>query len=192
MTANAGDHEEGTRDRVAGRDAALESLLPTVYEELRRLARQLLRSQRPGHTLQPTALVHEAYLRLRRSGGATDDRRRFYCVAARAMRQILINHARDRRRMKRGGERRREPFERAVDLGAEPEPDLLALDEALRRLQEIDERKGRIVELRYFAGLSVEEIARLLEISTASVKRDWAFSKAWLLRRIGEAKSGGE
>lgn len=169
-------------DRDAG---GLDDLLPVVYEELHRLAAHYFRHQRPGHTLQTTALVHEAYLKL--SGTAEphwQDRRHFYCLAAKAMRQILINHERDRKRLKRGGDWQRIPLDGVLNTPAAAPPDLEALDEALERLAKLDARKSQIVELRYFGGFSVEETADILQISVATVKRDWTLAKAWLLEAL--------
>jgi len=169
-----------------GEAAALDRLVPLVYDELRRLAGALLRHEREGHTLQPTALVHEAFLRLlgeRRVDAPT--RARFFAVAATAMRRVLVDHARTRRRLKRGG------GETAValpeELGGETPLapiDVLALDVALDRLAGLDPQQARIVELRYFAGLSIEETAALVGASPATVKRDWTSARAFLLREL--------
>ena len=163
----------------------LESLMPQVYDELHRLAQRCFRSQNPQHTLQPTALVHEAYLKLLpQDSRGWRDRGHFYCAAAQAMRHILTNHARDRGRQKRGGGWQRVPLEEGeagITVHGDRAVDLLALDEALKELADYDERKCRLVELRYFAGLSVEETARTLEISVATAKRDWDFARSWLL-----------
>ena len=160
-------------------------LLPFVYEELRGLADRYLREERPDHTLQGTALVHEAFLRLvDQKDVKWQNRAHFYRVAAMAMRRILVNHARDRKRIKRGGKKRKLSLD-DMDAQAElREPDLLALDEALTELGSLDERKARIVELRYFAGFTFEESARILEISTAQLKREWTLAKTWLLREV--------
>ncbi len=163
------------------------NLVAVLYPELKRLASQIFRSQEPGHTLQPTALVHEAYLRLASKRRADfEDRKHFYCSAAQAMRQVLINHARDRRRQKRGAGSRRVPLDEVNPVFVDGVPDLLALDDALSRLSLIDARKARVVELRYFAGLGNEQIADVLDVSLATVKRDWALAKSWLLRCMEE------
>jgi RNA polymerase sigma factor (TIGR02999 family) len=169
-----------------GDRAALDRLTPLVYDELRALARRHLRGERHRLTLQPTALVHEAYLRLVGGGGvAWEDRAHFFGVASRLMRQVLVDHARARRAKKRGGEAT------FVDLtGAEPSSspdrvDVLALHEALDRLAVLDAASERIVEMRYFGGLTIEETAEVLATSPATVKRDWNASRAWLLREMG-------
>lgn len=169
---------------------ALERLVDLVYDELRALARARLRHQRPDHSLTATALSHEAYLRLMGSHHPPwRDRRHFFRAAARAMRHILIDHARQRGRIKRGGNRVRVSLS-GLDLATESDPDeILALDEAIRRLEERDARAADIVQLRFFAGLSVQETAEALEISERTVKREWAFARAWLygfLRDVGD------
>jgi RNA polymerase sigma factor (TIGR02999 family) len=164
---------------------ALDALWPQVYEELRRLARRSMRGQGPEHTLEPTALVHEAYLKLSRSPGLdASDQARFLGLAARAMRQILVDHARGKAAVKRGDGGIR--VELADDVGATPPPavDLLALHAALDRLAAFDERKVRIVEMRYLAGLTLEEVAEVLGLSVPTVKRDAAMAKAWLFREL--------
>lgn len=174
------------RDWSGGDGAALERLLPLVYDQLRELARSQLRHERPDHTLQPTALVHEAYLRLsaqRDAAGA--NRGQFFSLAARLMRRVLVDHARARLAAKRGGPAPRLSIE-GLDIELRSEPvDLLDLDRALDRLTAAFERPGRIVEMRFFAGLEVEEIAELLGVSDRTVKRDWSFARAWLLRELG-------
>ena len=160
---------------------AAEQLLPLVYQELRKLAAQRLANEKPGQTLQATALVHEAYLRLVGADDASprwDGRRHFLAAAAEAMRRILIERARRRQSQKRGGGWER----RGLDAVAAPEPDeeLLALDEALKRLAETDPLKGKLVELRYFAGLTSDEAAEVLGISSSTADRHWAFARAWL------------
>jgi RNA polymerase sigma-70 factor (ECF subfamily) len=169
-------------DAAAG---TLDAVWPQLYDELRRVARRSLRGQRIEHTLQPTALVHEAYLKLSRASSIdASDRGRFLALAARAMRQILVDHARAKRAARRndGGLR----IELIEGAGATPPPaiDLLALDEALERLAAIDERKVRIVELRFLAGLTVDEVAEVLSLSAPTVKRDAALAKAWLFREL--------
>ena len=163
---------------------ALERLLPIVYAELKRLAAGRLRRERPGHTLQPTALVHEAYIRLAGGGPRFENRAHFFGIAARVMRQVLVDHARASGREKRGGDRVRVTLrDEAVGAG-EREFDLVALDEALERLAARDAGAAHVVELRYFAGLSIEETAEALGISPATVKRDWAVAKAFLRREL--------
>ena len=186
MTSSSRDTASGSDDPSKSSESAepegLDTLLPVVYGELHRLARHYLRRERPDHTLQTTALVHEAYLRLSKGKDPPwNDRKHFFCIAAKAMRHILLGHARDRGRLKRGGEWRRVSLEEGITVSGKRPTDLLALDAALERLSVQDERLGRIVELRYFGGLSVEETAETLEISPATVKRDWTLAKAWLL-----------
>lgn len=167
--------------RGADRKTALERLLPLVYGELRALAGARMRHERPDHTLQPTALVHEAYVRL--MGGEAPpwtDRAHFFRAAAEAMRRILVDHARKRARVKRGGDRVRVPLSDPIAGRADDPAEILALDEAIQRLDEQDPRTADVVRLRYFAGLSVEETARALEISERTVKREWSFARAWL------------
>jgi RNA polymerase sigma factor (TIGR02999 family) len=170
-----------------GNQAALEQLAPLVYEELRRLARHYMRHERAGHTLQTTDLVHEAYLRLADYNRMRwQDRAHFFAVAAQLMRRILVDHARARQRLKRGGDAVR------VSLGAEdfisPQrfEDLLALDEALTKLAALDPRKSRVVELRLFGGLDNDEIAEVLKVSANTIIRDWKMAMAWLRRELGE------
>jgi RNA polymerase sigma-70 factor, ECF subfamily len=177
------DWSEGDRDVPA-------RLLPLVYDELRRVADSYLRRERPDHTLQPTALVNEAYLRLaEHSRVAFDDRAHFFGVAAKVMRRILVDHARRRHAEKRGGFRRKLSLDEALGAPAAPDLDLVALDEALHGLAAQDARKSRVVELRFFGGLTVEETAALLGVSTATVKNEWRVAKAWLRR---EMSRGGE
>jgi RNA polymerase sigma factor (TIGR02999 family) len=170
----------------AGDEAAADRLLPVVYDELRARARYYLRSGRSGDTLQPTALVHEAYLRLAGQPAGWEGRTHFYAVAAMAMRQILIDHARYRRREKRGGDAARVTLSDAVAQVASPDVDVLALGEALERLAQLNERQARIVELRYFAGLTVDEVAEVLDVSKRTVEADWTFAKAWLKAELAK------
>lgn len=171
-----------------GDAAALEALTPLVYGELRRLAERQMRCERPDHTLQATALVHEAYLRL--AGPASpdwQDRAHFFAVAARLMRRILVDHARARRFAKRGGGAVRVSLDEAAALWEERAGDLVALDEALERLGALDPLGQRIVELRFFGGLSVEESAEALGVSPAAVKRGWRSARAWLHAELSAA-----
>jgi RNA polymerase sigma factor (TIGR02999 family) len=168
--------------------AAREALLPLVYDELRRLAASYLRRERPDHTLQPTALVHEAYLRLVEERRVDwQGRSHFFGVSAKLMRRILVDHARGHLAEKRGGGLPKVPITEAIAMSRERPADLLALDESLTKLAELDAQQGRVVELRVFAGLSVEETAEALGISPATVKRDWTVAKAWLAREIQQA-----
>ncbi|MBV9880159.1 MAG: sigma-70 family RNA polymerase sigma factor [Gemmatirosa sp.] len=168
--------------RPADAAGALNALFPVVYDELRRLAGRYLRDERAGHTLQATALVHEAWMRLvdqRRLDVA--DRAQFFGAAAETMRRILVNHARDRKAAKRGGGATPITLGAALRVaGAAPDDDLLAVDDALTALAALDPRQARVVELRYFAGLSIEETGEVLGVSPATVKREWATAKAWL------------
>jgi RNA polymerase sigma factor (TIGR02999 family) len=173
-----------------GDRGALDALVPHVYAELRRQADRFLRGQRAGHTLQATALVHEAFLRLvNQTHVSFRDRAHFFAVASRAMRQILVDHARRRLAGKRGGDATRLVLEDGTASVAPRGVDLMALDAALRRLEELDPAQARLVELRFFGGLTVEETAAVLECSPATVKRSWTSARAWL---FGELGGGGE
>ena len=174
-----------------GDPAALDRLTPLVYDELHRLARRYMRNERAGNTLQTTALVNEAYLRLVDAKGAGwHDRVHFYAVSARIMRRILVDAARARSSSKRGGGARRVEHSSAFDIDAIPDVasgrdrELVAVDDALNTLAEMDPRKARVIELRFFGGLSVEETAEVLKISPQSVMRDWKLAKAWLTREL--------
>lgn len=169
-----------------------DQLLPLVYEELRRLAAERLAQERPGQTLQATALVHEAYVRLVDSEKAQhwNSRGHFFAAAAEAMRRILIDNARYKRRPKHGGDRRRVDLQESL-ASNEAREDLLALDEALKRLAEEQPAKAELVKLRYFAGLSLEEAAVCLGISTATAKRYWAVGRAWLFAALSEGDQDG-
>lgn len=168
------------REVNASKPGAFDSLVALVYGELRRMAGSLMREQPGGHTLQPTALVHEAYLRLLQSNGSWDGRAHFFGAAACAMRQVLVAHARQRAALKRGAGAVRVTFEDLDVQAPEPRVDLLALDDALEALARVDTRFTRVMELRYFAGCSLAEIADLTGRSLATVKRDWAYGRAWL------------
>ncbi len=169
---------------------ALQALIPIVYNELHALAHHYLKAERPGHTLQSTALVHEVYLRLMGQNPAqTQDRAHFVAVAARLMRQILVDYARSRRAAKRGPECQVELHE-TLDLPENRRLDIVALDEALNELSRRDEQQVRIVELRFFGGLTVEETAEVVGISPATVKRDWTVARAWLTREVQRGSSG--
>lgn len=168
-----------------GDSAALEKLIPLVLDELRRLARAYFAQQPPDHTLQPTALVNELYLRLvGRRQMSCRDRTDFYAFAAKTMRNLLVDHARARRTDKRGAGVAKLPLELAEGVGVGEDDDLVALDEALRELAGLDQRQARIVELRAFAGLSLRQTAESLQVSEATVSRDWALAKAFLFRRL--------
>jgi len=164
-----------------GRQEAVEQLIPLVYDELRRLARSHMRHERQDHTLQTTALVHEAYLKLvRQRDMHWQGRSHFFAIAAQLMRRVLVDHARSHLREKRSGAKVVLPLNEALVFSPEHSTQLLKLDEALERLSRLDARQSRIVELRFFGGLSVEETATFLDISPKTVKRDWAVAKAWL------------
>jgi RNA polymerase sigma factor (TIGR02999 family) len=169
----------------AGEEGALERLFPLVYDELRRTARRFLAGERIGHTLQPTALVHEAYFRLVAQRRVQwQERSQFYAIAARSMRRILVDHARSRASLKRGGQHPL-PLEEAHDVAERRPAELVALDDALTSLGEIDPQKAAIVELRFFGGLSNEETAVVLDCSRATVIRQWRIARAWLYDALG-------
>jgi RNA polymerase sigma factor (TIGR02999 family) len=171
----------------AGDSTALERLVPVVHAELRRLARRYMRRERAGHTLQTTALIHEAYIRLVGAQGVDwQNRAQFFGISARLMRQVLVDFARQRGYRKRGGGDRRVPLDEAVLVAGGPDEDLLAVHEALSALSEVDPRKSRAIELRFFGGLSIEEAALVLEVSPETVKRDCRLAKAWLMRWLSE------
>jgi RNA polymerase sigma factor (TIGR02999 family) len=168
-----------------GDAAALDKLIPAVYQELRRMANRCLRSESVGHSLQPTALVHEAYLRLiDQKQVEWHNRAHFFGVAAQMMRRILIDHAKAKHRAKRGGAARKLSLDETANYTHERAAELVALDDALKTLAEVDERKSRIVELRYFGGLTVDETAQVLGISDKTVMRDWNLAKAWLYQQL--------
>lgn len=164
-----------------GKENALDELLPIVYVELRRVAGKYLSRERFGHTLQPTALVHEAYLRLVDKEIEWNDRAHFFRIAARSMRMILIEYARGRNREKRGGEFKTQiELNEAIDYEVGKEFDFVSIDEALKKLEDLDKRQSQIVEMKFFAGLKIEEIAEVLSVSPATVKREWATAKMFL------------
>jgi RNA polymerase sigma factor (TIGR02999 family) len=168
-------------------------LLPLVYDDFRALALRHLARERAGHTLQPTALVHEAYLKLVDQTRVNwQGRTHFFAVGAQAMRRILVEHARSRRREKRGGDRQRVELDEGAALAPERGVDLLDLDEALKRLEALDERQARVVELRFFGGLNMEEVAQALGVSKRTAEGDWRMARAWLHRELaaGEDESG--
>ena len=186
-------HEEESPQQITerliawnnGDQAARDDVIRFVYQELRRIADRYLRLERPDHTLQPTALVHEAYLRLiDQTQVSWQNRAHFFGVAAQMMRRILVDHARTKHRDKRGGLARTLTLEESMDVSKGRSPDLVALDEALESLTAIDARKGRVVEMRFFGGLTVEEAAEVLGVSRQTVMRDWRLAKAWLYQEI--------
>ncbi len=169
-----------------GNQEALAKLIPLVHHELKRLARYYMARERLGHTLQTTALINEAYLRLVDLTAAKwQDRAHFFAVCAKLMRQILTDHARSRHYQKRGGGAERLAFNETLAVSRNMPTDLAALDDALKGLETVDPRKGQVVELRFFGGLSVEETAEVLKVSAETVKRDWRLAKVWLLREMG-------
>jgi|SRR6266852_4512715 len=173
-----------------GDDRALDKLTPLVYQDLRRLASYFLRGERPGHTLQSTALVHEAYLKLAKQKKLQwQNRNHFYAVAARVMRQILVDYARRHRRLKRGGGASLLPLNEGLVFAPEQSAELLALDQALECLAEIDPRKTRVVELRFFGGLDNQQTAEILNISANTVMRDWNMAKTWLRREMNAGET---
>lgn len=173
---------------MADGGGSVDSLLPLVYQELRRLAASYLRREKPGQTLQPTALVNEAYLRLLKDRPDRWQNRAHFCaIAAHSMRQILIERARARHAEKRGGARARVTLDDALVAGGERSIDLVALDEALERLGQLDPEQARLIELRFFGGLTIEETAEAMEISPATVKRHWTVARAWLARELASS-----
>ena len=174
------------REWSDGKTEALDNLLPLVYDELHRQAARFLRKERPGHTLQTTALINEVYLKLiDRCDVSWESRNHFFAVAAQAMRRILVDYAKAKHREKRGGDNIKLSLEKAMLVAAEEKGvDLIALDEALEKLSKLDKQQARVVELKYFSGLSLEEIAEALHISRATVARDWEAARAWLHREL--------
>ena len=177
-----------------GNKNALDRLMPLVYEELRRLARHNLGLEKPGHTLQSTALVHEAYLKLVDQDRVQwQNRAQFFAVAAQLIRRILVDHARRRRAEKRGGETQKISLDESIATKQHKDVDLVALDDALTDLSRLDSQQAQVIELRFFAGMTIAESAEVLGISPATVQRDWVTAKAWLFRQVsrrGEAARG--
>ncbi len=178
------------RDVEGGNAAALEKVFPLVYDDLRGLAARYLVRERPGHTLQPTALVHESFVRLvDQKAASVKDRAHFFALAAQAMRRILVEHARRRKAKKRGGGRIRFSLDGLPEQPEARDELLSSLDGALNDLAVLDERQARIVELRFFGGFTIEEVSEILSLSHATVERDWKVAKAWLLRELQNAES---
>jgi RNA polymerase sigma factor (TIGR02999 family) len=172
-----------------GNQQALEEMLPLIYDELRHLAHNFLYRERPGHTLQTTALVHEAYLKLIDQRDARwQNRAHFFAIAAQAMRRILIDSARKHVADKRGGGGEKVSLEEVASISLEPDNNLLALDEALNGLAEIDPQQSRIIELRYFGGLTIEETAEVMKLSPATIKREWTMARAWLHQALTDGQ----
>jgi RNA polymerase sigma factor (TIGR02999 family) len=188
MTTPSASPEDVTQLLLAwgnGNQDALEKLMPLVYEELRRLAHHYMRRERPGHTLQTTALVNEVYFRLvDQKHVHLQNRAHFFAISAQLMRRILVDHARSHQSAKRGGGAHQVSLDEGALLAQEQAADLIALDDALLRLEALDQRKSRIVELRFFGGLSVDETAAALKTSPRTVMREWSMAKAWLYRTI--------
>jgi RNA polymerase sigma factor (TIGR02999 family) len=187
MSTSSTPHTEVSQLLLAWRHgdaAALDRLLPLLYDELHAIARRQMQGERDDHTLQTTALIHEAYLRLVGADVAWEGRVHFLAIAARTMRRILVDHARARGRAKRGAGGEAVPFEDAAVASPDRPPDLVALDEAIARLSALDERKARVVELHYFGGLTYEETAAALGVSAATVDRELRLAKAWLYREL--------
>jgi len=175
-----------------GDEAALQKLVPLVYDQLHAAARRYMAGERPGRTLQTTALIHETYLRLVNVRQVKwQNRAHFFAICARLMRRILVDFARSRGYQKRGGGAQRVDLDEVVTLSSEPEPNLVALDDALQRLAEMDQRKSRVVELRFFGGLDVRETAEVMKVSADTVMRDWKMAKVWLLRELSGDKVHG-
>jgi RNA polymerase sigma factor (TIGR02999 family) len=175
-----------------GDKAAYEELVLRVYDELRSLAGHYLRHERPDHTLQPTALVHEAYMRLVDQNQAQwKNRAQFFRVAARMMRRVLVDHARKHLAKKRGGKGERKSITKVADLGIKKDSDLIDIDEALEELASFDPQKCKVVELRFFAGLPVDKVAKVLDVSTRTVERDWSLARVWLFKKLGKGKEDG-
>ena len=172
-----------------GDEVALEQLMPLVYDELRRMARNYMRRQPSGHTFQTTELIHEAYLKLAKQNEPNwQNRAHFYGVAAKAMRHILVDYARSKMSEKRGGPGAKVTLEDNMIASVQRTEEIVALDDALHRLAALDERKSRVVEMKFFAGLNIDEIAEVLKISPETVKRDWQFSRTWLLRELSASE----
>jgi len=177
---------------TTGDERALEKLTPLVYEQLRRVAQRHMAGERSGHILQTTALVNEVYLRLVDCEQINwQDRAHFFAVSAQLMRRILVDFARSRGYQKRGGGAHHMSLDEAPSVGNEPDTNLVALDDALKALAAVDERKSKVVELRFFGGLSLEETAEVLKVSTETVGRDWKLAKVWLLRELSEGNCRG-
>lgn len=184
------DFSEMLSELQSGETQSLEQLTPLIYSELHRIAQRVWGQQRPGHTLQPTVLIHEAYLKMVRQKDQTfQSRAHFFAVASMAMRQVLVNHAEASVAAKRGNKKNSIPLDEAQTSSLQEESDVLSLHEALKTLAEMDPRKGRVVEMRYFGGLSIEETAEALGVSTITVTRDWQAARAWLARELGTGRS---
>lgn len=196
MTNDGGDVTQLLKAMKSGDPSAAEQLLPMVYSELHRLATSYMRRERQDHTLQPTALINEAYLRMAQEDVDWQNREHFIGVAAHVMRRVLVDYARTHNAEMRGGGLKRVELEEGLAISVDSSEDILSLDEALHRLTELNPRQAQVVELRYFAGLSVEQIASILGIAPRSVKRDWALARIWLFKELKtdaqQGRSGNE
>lgn len=173
------------KDWSSGNREAVDALMPVIYDELKKIAAQYLRKERINHTLQPTELAHEAYLKLIDISNVNwQDRAHFFAVSAQVIRHILVDHARARATDKRGGAAEKIVLDEAISFSKEDDTDVLALDEALKSLAEFDEQQSKIVELRFFGGLTIEETAAVMRLSPATIKREWTLAKAWLFKRL--------
>ena len=173
------------RQAATGQPDALEELLPLVYEQLHSVAERLLRHESPAHTLQPTALVNEAYMRLARGTGVDwQGKTHFFAVGAKVMRRVLVDHARGKNRQKRGGEQCRIPLSDDLCVSNRHDEDVLAIEEALEKLEKLDPRQAKVVELRFYGGLTVDEVAEVLGVSKRTVEADWTMVRAWLRREL--------
>jgi RNA polymerase sigma-70 factor (ECF subfamily) len=184
MDTSSGEVTQLLRAMRHGDRSAAEQLLPLVYAELHRLARSYMRKERPNHTLQPTALINEAYLRLAQASVDWQSRAHFIGVAANAMRRILVDHARAHMAAVRGGEFCQVEWTEALGLPAERSRELIALDEALHQLEKLNPRQAKVIELRYIGGLSFEEVGAVLDLSPRTAKRDWALARIWLFKQV--------
>jgi RNA polymerase sigma-70 factor, ECF subfamily len=191
MSADAGEVTLLLKAMKGGDQSAAEKLLPLVYNELHRLARTYMQRERSDHTLQPTALINEAYLRLASGSVDWQSRRHFIGVAANVMRRLLVDHARGHNTEMRAGSRQQVELEDCLEVSSERSKEVLALHEALTNLEAVDPGKAKVVELRYFGGFSVEEIADILKMSPRSVKRHWALARIWLLQQMKADSQGG-
>jgi RNA polymerase sigma-70 factor (ECF subfamily) len=185
MQPDKGEVTQLLNEMAKGDSGAAEKLLPLVYSELHRLAASYMRRERPDHTLQPTALINEAYLRLARENAEWNSREHFIGMAANVMRHVLVDYARAHKAQQRDGGMKRVEMQDNLAISTEKLEELLSLDEALKTLESLHPRQGKVVELRYFGGLSVEQIASLLGVSPRSVKRDWSLARIWLFRELG-------
>jgi RNA polymerase sigma-70 factor (ECF subfamily) len=189
MTESSGEVTRLLDQLRVGKQEAADQLVPLVYDELRRMATAYMQRERPGHTLQATALVHEAYMRLA-SDAPPQNRAHFFAIAAHTMRQVLLDYARRHNAGKRGAGARKVDLDAELLVGHDALEDVIAIDEALERLAQIDPRQSRLVELRFFTGLDVEEAAEVMGISPTTIKREWRSAKAWMQRELAAAKPG--